>query len=273
MKKWFAALGMSMALLVAGCSDDSAGPNGGQKSTVQSIVDNGKIVVGTAPGYFPFDMKDKNGEFIGYDMDTAEAIGKALNVEVEYKQFGFDGLIPALQTGEIDIVLAGMTIRGDRALAVSFANPYYKTGQALMVPSSDKATKSWEDLDVKGNKIAVTLGTTGAFLAKDLFKNAEVLDFEDFPSAATAMQQGQADGVLYDEPGITVWKLRNSEAVTQIKGLISSENLGIALRKNDFESVQWFNSFLQSYLESPAEIASRDKWFENNDWLSEVEEN
>lgn len=272
MKKWFAVLGMSLALLVAGCSDDSAGTDGGQKSTIQSILKNKKLVVGTAPGYFPFDMKDKDGKFVGYDMDTAEAIGKALGVKVEYKQFGFDGLIPALQTGEIDMIFGGMTIRGDRALAVSFSNPYYKTGQALMVPSSDTSTKSWEDLDTKGTKVAVSLGTTGALLAKDLFKNAEVLDFEDFPGAATAMQQGQADAVLYDEPGITVWKLRNSDSVTHIEGLISSENLGIAVRKNDFESIQWLNSFLQSYIESPAELASREKWFENNEWLTEVEE-
>ncbi|MBO0601273.1 transporter substrate-binding domain-containing protein [Sporosarcina sp. E16_3] len=271
MKKWLTATLMIAVLLIAGCSKDGGGVST-EASALQNVAKNKKLVIGMSPGYFPFDMKDPKGNFVGYDVDTANAIGKWLGVPVEYKQFTFDGLIPALQTGEIDMVLAGMTIRGDRALAVSFSNPYYKTGQALMVPAKDSSTKSWEELDVKGKKIAVGIGTTGALLAKDLFKNAEIMDFEEFPSAATAMSQGQADAVLYDEPAIAVWKLRNGDQVRHVDGLISSENLGIAVKKNDIESILWLNSFLANYIDSPAELASRNKWFETSDWLNEVVE-
>jgi polar amino acid transport system substrate-binding protein len=191
---------------VVGCSNSNDGGTS-VPSTIDNVLKEKKLVVGTAPGYFPFEMKDKNGEFIGYDMDTARAIGESLGVDVEFKQFGFDGLIPALQTGEIDLIIAGMTIRGDRALAVSFANPYFKTGQVLMLPKGDSSTSSWEDLDQPGKKIAVSLGTTGALLAKQLYKNAEILDFEDFPAAAMALTQGQADGVVYDEPGVRTYEL------------------------------------------------------------------
>jgi polar amino acid transport system substrate-binding protein len=257
--------------VVVGCSNSDDGGSS-VPSTIDNVLDKKKLVVGTAPGYFPFEMKDKKGEFIGYDMDTARAIGESLGVEVEFKQFGFDGLIPALQTGEIDLILAGMTIRGDRALAVSFANPYFKTGQVLMLPKGDSSTTSWEDLDQPGKKIAVSLGTTGALLAKQLYKNAEILDFEDFPAAAMALTQGQADGVVYDEPGVRTYELMNPDSVKGIYDLISSENLGIAVRKNDLESVQWLNSFLESYIESPAELESREKWFENGDWIDDVEQ-
>lgn len=269
MKKWLAALLMITVLVIAGCSNDSGGGTS-DNTTLPKILKNKKLVIGMSTGYFPFDMKDPSGKFVGYDADTAEALAKALGVEVEYKQFTFDGLIPALQTGEIDMVFAGMTIRGDRALAVSFANPYFQTGQAVMLPSSDTKTQTWQDLDVKGNKIAVGIGTTGALLAKEVYKNAEVLDFEDFPSAAAAMAQGKANGIVYDEPAIAVWNLKNAGQVRQLEGLISSENLGIAVKKNDFEMVQWINSFLNSYIGSPAELASRHKWFETSEWLSEV---
>ena len=164
-----------------------------------------------------------------------------------------------------------MTIRGDRALAVSFANPYFATGQVLMVPKSDTATKSWEDLDQPGKKIAVSLGTTGALLAKQIFKNAEIADFEDFPAASMALVQGQADGVIYDEPGIRSYEGMNPDNVRGVYDLISKENLGIAVRKNDLETVQWLNSFLDSYKGSPAELESFSKWFENVDWMDEVE--
>ncbi|MFZ0576218.1 MAG: transporter substrate-binding domain-containing protein, partial [Psychrobacillus psychrotolerans] len=269
MKKWLAAILMITVLIIAGCSNDSGGVST-ENSTIQKVLKEKKLVIGMSPGYFPFDMKDPNGDFVGYDVDTANALGEALGVKVEYKQFTFDGLIPALQTGEVDMIFAGMTIRGDRALAVSFANPYFQTGQAVMVPGSDTKSKTWQDLDVKGNKIAVGIGTTGALLAKDVFKNAQILDFEEFPSAAAAMAQGEADAVVYDEPAIAVWKLRNEDAVTQLEGLISTENLGIAIKKNDFETIQWVNSFLSSYLGSPTELASHAKWFESSDWLDEV---
>ena len=81
----------------------------------------------------PFEMTDVDGNFIGYDIDLGKAIGESLGVEVEFKQYEFSGLIPALQVGEIDILLAGMTIRGDRAAAVSFSDTYFATGQVLMV--------------------------------------------------------------------------------------------------------------------------------------------
>ncbi|WP_419957464.1 transporter substrate-binding domain-containing protein [Psychrobacillus psychrotolerans] len=273
MKKWLVAVLMISVLIIAGCSDDSGGVST-DNSTIQKALKEKKLVIGMSPGYFPFDMKDPNGDFVGYDVDTANALAEALGkgIKVEFKQFTFDGLVPALRTGEIDMIFAGMTIRGDRALAVSFSDPYFQTGQAVMVPGTDKSTKTWQDLDVKGNKIAVGIGTTGALLAKDVFQNAEILDFEEFPSAAAAMAQGEADGVVYDEPAIAVWKLKNGDSVREIEELISTENLGIAIQKNDFDTIQWVNSFLNSYLGSPAELASRNKWFETSDWLDEVVE-
>ncbi|KXH83891.1 transporter substrate-binding domain-containing protein [Sporosarcina sp. HYO08] len=274
MKRALLFLLMSLILVLSACSDASSGSGGGEEagpSTIDKVLKNKKLVVGTAPGYFPFEMKDKKGEFIGYDIDVARAIAEALGVEIEFKQFGFDGLIPALNTGEIDIILAGMTIRGDRALAVSFANPYFSTGQVLMLPKGDTTTKSWEDLDKPGKKIAVSLGTTGALLAKQLFKEATVQDFDDFPSAGMALTQGQADGVVYDEPAIRTFEQMHEESVKGVYDLISVEELGIAVKYNDLRTVQWLNSFLASYKGSPKELESFDKWFTNIDWMDDVE--
>jgi polar amino acid transport system substrate-binding protein len=260
-----------MVLFVAGCTKNTSTEEK-VPSTIDSILKKKTLVIGTAPGYFPFEMKNTKGDFIGYDIDTANAIGEALKVDVEFKQFGFDGLIPALGTGDIDMIIAGMTIRGDRALSVSFADPYFATGQVLMVPKSDSTTKSWEELDKPGKKIAVSLGTTGALLAKQLFKNATIADFEDFPAASMALVQGQADGVVYDEPGIRSYEGMNPDNVRGVYELISKENLGIAVRKNDLETVQWLNSFIASYKGSPAELDSFSKWFDNVDWMDDVEE-
>ncbi|MDP3487415.1 MAG: transporter substrate-binding domain-containing protein, partial [Bacillota bacterium] len=131
--------------VLVGCSQQASNTGVKEQSTVERVLSKKKLVVGTAPGYLPFEMKDKQGNFIGYDIDLGKAIGAALKVDVEFKQYSFSALIPALQTGEIDMLIAGMTIRGDRALAVSFSNPYYATGQVLMLPAKDTKTTSWKE--------------------------------------------------------------------------------------------------------------------------------
>ncbi|NLK08624.1 MAG: transporter substrate-binding domain-containing protein [Firmicutes bacterium] len=237
------------------------------KSTIQKVLSKKELIIGTAPGYLPFEMLDKQGNFMGYDVDLGKAIAESLGVSVEFKQFPFAGIIPALQTGEIDMVIAGMTIRGDRALAVSFSNPYYATGQVLMVPAHDNTTSSWQDLNVKGKRIAISQGTTGALLAKQIFKEPTLMDFEDFPSATLALVNGMADALIYDEPAIRMYETMQEDSVRGVYDLISAENLGVAVAYGDFETVHWLNSFLYAYVNSPAEIESRDKWFHQTDWM------
>jgi polar amino acid transport system substrate-binding protein len=270
MKKYLALLCTLLLVLLTACGGGN-GSSSNEASTVENVVKKKTLVIGTAPGYLPFDMKDKKGNYIGYDMDLARAIGKALNVKVEFKQYEFSGLIPALQTGDIDMILAGMTIRGDRALSVSFSNPYYATGQTLMVPASDSTTTNYQQLDQAGKTIAVSQGTTGALLAKQIFKKAKVVDYPDFPSAGMAMTQGEADGIVYDEPAIKMFINMNRNKVKQVSGLISSENLGVAVKLNDLKTVQWLNSFLESYRNSPEDLASINKWFRSTDWMNQVE--
>ncbi|KAB2333372.1 transporter substrate-binding domain-containing protein [Cytobacillus depressus] len=256
---------------MTGCTKD-AGTGVSVPSTIQKVLDKKKLVIGTSAGYAPFEMKDKKGDFIGYDMDLGRAIGKALNVEVEFRDFEFSGLIPALQTGEIDLVISTMTIRGDRALAVSFTDPYYTSGQVLLLPKTDTTTKGWQDLDKKGKKITVSQGSTSALLAKELFKNAEVLDFEGFTNAALAVKQGQADAVVGDDPAVRMYESRNSDSIRGIYELLSSENLGIAVQLNDHATIQWLNSFLASYRNGLEDQKSINKWFNSTDWLDEVQD-
>lgn len=272
MKKVLSILMVGILIFaLVGCSNTSSTASVEKApSTIEKIQSNKKVVIGTAPGYLPFEMKDVQGNFVGYDIDIGRAIAEALGVPVEFKQYEFSGLIPALQTGDIDMILAAMTIRGDRALAVSFSNPYYATGQVLMVSAKDTTTKSWMDLDVEGKTIAVSQGTTGALLAKQLFKKAKVVDYGDFPTASMAIVQGKADGIVYDEPGIRMYEIMNKDGVRGIYDLISAENLGIVVRHNDLETVYWLNAFLEGYKDSPKDLESVEKWFKSTDWIETI---
>lgn len=272
MKKVISILIIVVLILgLVGCGQGPASGGEQKTSTLEKIQQNKKVVIGTAPGYLPFEMKDIDGNFIGYDIDIGTAIAESLGVEVEFKQYEFSGLIPALQTGDLDLIIAGMTIRGDRAAAVSFSNPYYATGQVLMLNADDTTTTSWEDLDVSGKIIATSQGTTGALLSKQLFKNAEVVDYDTFPTAAMAITQGKADAIIYDEPAVRMYEIMN-DGVRGIYDLISAENLGIVAQHNDLEMVQWLNSFLYGYKDSPTDLDSIDKWFHSTDWMEIIED-
>lgn len=261
-----------LLLLLNACTqaESTADP---ASSLLTKVQEKKKLVIGTAPGYFSFEMLDKNGEFVGYDMDLGRAIGNSLGVDVEFKQFKFDALIPALQTGDIDIVIAANTIRGDRAKAVSFSNPYYATGQIVLVSSKDQTSKSWKDLNKKGLKIGTEQGTTGSLLAKKTFEEATVVDFDQYTEAVMALTKGDIDAVIYDEPLIRVTEQMQKGKVRAIYELISKENLGVMVPHGDLQMVQWLNSFLYEYLGSPEELDSQQKWFHSTDWLKEVEGN
>lgn len=272
MKKWLLALVTVMAMVVlAACGSGDESKSGDKAtSTIDQVKETKKLVIGTNAGYYPFEMIDKDGVMVGYDMDVAAAIAKELGAEVEVKQFGFDALIPALQSGKIDMVLAGMTITDERSAVVNFADAYYETGQSVMVASDSKVTDA-KELDKKGTSIAVQIGTTGSIVANKEFKNAEIKEFEDFPSAALAAQQGQVDAVVYDEPAIKVYALQNEGKVKTLDGLLASDKLGIALKKDDDATLEWVNEFLGTYIGSDEEKATRAKWFEQNDWLDTVD--
>ncbi|WP_397537954.1 transporter substrate-binding domain-containing protein [Rummeliibacillus pycnus] len=269
MKKVFVLLIIVLSVILTACGGSGTDSSDSGTSTIEKVKKNKKIVIGTAPGYAPFEMVDLKGKYVGYDIDTAKAIGKALGVKVEFKEYAFDGLIAALQVGEIDMIVSGMTITGPRALSVSFANPYYKTKQVALVPSSDTTTKKWTDLDKKGKKIATVIGTTGQLITKNTFKHAEIKDYKEMPAAALAMISGQIDGVVYDESSVRIWSKENGKSRV-IDNQISAENLGIAIKHNDLKTVQWLNSFLYSYLDGPDELKSRKYWFESDEWYANI---
>lgn len=273
MKKVISILMIAVLMLgIVGCTQSSTSSGEQQISTLTKVQQDKKIIIGTAPGYMPFEMKDINGNFVGYDIDIGNAIGEALDVEVEWRQYEFSGLLPALQTGDIDLVIAGMAIRGNRALSVSFSNPYYETAQILMVNSNDTTTKTWEDLDVEGNIIATSQGTTGGLLAKQLFKKAEVVDYDSFPSAAMAIAQGRAHGIIYEEPAIRFYEMMN-EGVRGVYAPVTFVKTGMAIRHNDFAMINWVNSFLYGYIGGAKDLESVNKWFHSTDWMEEIQKN
>ena len=129
MKKILAAL-----LVMLGLNAVADDINLWQKSTLNSIVQKGVLTVGLEPGYMPFEMKDKQGNIIGFDVDMANEMAKAMGVKLQLVPTAWDGIIAGLLTGKYDIIMSGMTITQERNLKINFANPYISVGQTILAP-------------------------------------------------------------------------------------------------------------------------------------------
>ncbi len=161
--------------------------------------DAGKtFIVATEPTFPPFEMIDKNtGTLTGFDIDLIKAIGKEVDLNIQIESLPFDGIIPALQSGTIQAAISENTITAERAQSIAFSSPYFKATLAIAVQENNNSVKSIEDL--KGKRIAVQIGTTGAMEAAKV-PNAEIVTFDSPAIALQELVNGKVDAVINDRP-------------------------------------------------------------------------
>lgn len=240
-----------------------------EMTTLEKIKDREKIIIGTAPGYFPFEMIDNQGEVMGFDIDMAEAIADQLGVELEIKSFQWAGVIPALQTGKVDMLIAGMTITPKRALKVTFSQPYFDTGLAMLVNENVEGITSWKELDKKGVKIGVCLGQTSDFYAESYFENAEIVKYQGSENLALAVMSSKVEAGIHDEPWVLIAAQKNKEKTYAVTEVHAKQSLGLTLPYNDLEFKAWIDSFLTYYKQRPEYQQSYDYWFVDMPWLDQ----
>ena len=133
-----------------------------KNSTLEQILQKGELRVGFEAGYMPFEMTDKKGEFVGFDIDIAKMMAKAMGVKFVPVNTAWDGIIPSLITGKFDIIMSGMTVTQERNLKVNFADPYIVVGQAILLNKKHEgAVTSYKDLNDAKFIVTSKLGTTG----------------------------------------------------------------------------------------------------------------
>lgn len=205
-----------------------------------------RLAVGMELAYPPFEMTDAQGHPIGVSVDLAQALGKFLKRDVEIQNIPFDGLIPALKTGKIDLIISSMTATAERAQSIDFSEPYLKTGLCLLV-GKNSTIKSIEDLDQAGKTVAVKLGTTGHNYALQKIKHAKVLVLDKEDACVLEVVQGKADAFIYDQMSTFKNWQRNRDQVRAILKPFQEESWAIGLRKGNQELAQKVNSFLKEF--------------------------
>ena len=241
-----------------------------QKSTLNSILQKGELTVGLEPGYMPFEMKDKQGNIIGFDVDVANEMAKAMGVKLKLVPTAWDGIIAGLLTGKYDIIISGMTITQERNLKINFATPYISVGQTILA-NKKFAGKKWSDLDKPEYTIVTKIGVTGEIAARKMFKKAKIRTFETEADAAQEVLNGNADAMVYDKPYNAIFFAeKGAGKLVHIDEELTYEPLGFAVRKGDPDFLNWLNNFLNQAQHDGTYQKIYDRWFKDTAWQKKV---
>ena len=187
-----------------------------------------KVIVATDTAFVPFEFK-QNGVYVGFDVDMWDAIAKELKLDYELRPMDFNGIIPALQTKQVDVALAGITIKDERKKVIDFSDGYYDSGFLLMVPA-DSAIKGVEDL--KGKTLALKTGTSAADYAKEHFKDTTLRQFPNIDNAYLELRTGRVDAAMHDTPNVLYYiATAGKGAVKSVGAQMMAHEYGIGFPK------------------------------------------
>lgn len=241
MKKLLALL-MAAAMIVlcfAACG-------GSGNDTDTDTQDGKKYLIYSDKAFAPFEYLDtETNKYAGVDVDLLAAIAEDQGFTYDIKFEGFDAAMGAVQSGQADAMIAGMTIRADREEIFDFSDGYFEDGSILVVAASNDSIKSEEDL--KGKKIACKIGTTSTDYAKSIQEKYgfEITTFEGSPEMYQAVLNGNADA-CFEDYSVVGWAIKNdSVALKTIGEIVNPGSYGFAVNKGkNAELIEMFNKGL-----------------------------
>lgn len=259
-------------MLLALCIAAGGGASVAVADTLDDIKQRGVLRVGMEPGYMPFELTNQKGEIIGFDVDMAKRMAKALNVKLELVSTAWDGIIPSLITGKFDVIMSGMTITDERSQSIDFAQPYIVIGQTLLLRKDlAKQVKSYKDLNDPKYKIASKLGTTGEIAAKAKIPNAKYFSYETEQEAVMEVVNGKIDAFVYDSPyNAVAFAEKGQGKLVFLDQPFTDEPLGWGVRKGNQKFVAWLNEFLAQSKKDGTYDKIYGKWFKDSAWLKEL---
>ena len=190
--------------------------------------------VGMELTYPPFETKDAQGNPDGVGVRLAEVVAKDLGRPLKIVPMEFTGLIPALKSGNVDLVISSMTATEDRRQSIEFSVPYAFTGLSILTGKQSKV-QSADDLKIPGTRIAVKAGTTGEAWAVANLPEAKRTAFGEDAACVLEVAQGRADAFIYDQLSIYRYHKRNAETTRALLTPFVEENWAVGIAKENTE--------------------------------------
>ncbi len=234
---------------------------------LQDVLNTGTLRVGVTL-FAPWAERGRNGELVGFEVDVTRQLAADLGVEAVLLPYEVDRLIPALESGEIDLIAAGLTITPERALHVNFSNPYAESGIALATHlERTAAVNDVTALNDESFTIAAVEGSVGVELARRLWPRARVRVFASAEQAGNALIAGEVHGYVEDEPVPTFLALENPGVIDVPMGrpLLASP-AGFAVNKGDPDFLAFLYAWITAREADTWLPTTLSYWFKSLAW-------
>lgn len=273
MRSLCSILAIALAVVLSSMPAFAADHELASKSTLNTILKRGELKVGLDAGYMPFEMTNKKGEIVGFDVDVATEMAKAMGVKLTIVNTDFDGMIPALMADKFDIIISGMTVNQARNLQINFSDPYIVVGQAILLNKKHEGkVLSYKDLNDPKYTVCSRIGTTGEQATKRLIPKAKYKSFEKEADGAMQVVNGQVDAFIYDMPFLAVFMAQQGgNNLVFLDEVFTFEPLGLGVKKGDPDFLNWLDNFLRQIKADGRYDKIYSKWIKGTDWLKDVQ--
>jgi polar amino acid transport system substrate-binding protein len=248
----------------------------GEPTRVAPVLDRilakRELVVGTAADMPPLNMTLKDGKIVGMEVDIATMMANSIEVKLTLKPMPFHALLPALEAGQVDLILSGMTMTPTRNTQVAFAGPYFGSGTSVLIKQENVASlQSTEMMNNPDVTLAALKGSTSQRFVERFAPKAKLVPTDDYDQAIAMVLDNKVRAMVADFPicNVSVYRYRD-KGLTTLKSPLNYEPLGIALSPNDPLFLNWVQNFVAYLINSGDLSVLRQKWFEDASWVPQL---
>jgi polar amino acid transport system substrate-binding protein len=240
-------------------------------STLAGIQKKGELVVGTTGTQPPLNATAKTGEIIGYDADLARFIARSMGVKIKFEKMPFAKLLPALESGKIDMIISSMTMTLERNLKVAFVGPYYVSGKGILTRGDSVAQLQQGDgLNNPEFKVAALANSTSKEFVKATAPQAQLVEIPSYDAGLEMLKLDQINAMVADYPfcAFSAFRYRDQGLVAG-QSRLTFEPLGIAVHPDPL-LLNWLRNFVIMLDGSGQLKMLGKKWFESGDWIQQL---
>ena len=274
-----AILAAAFGLALFGCQSsslfggsDAGRPAAHSANSLPAILERGELRVAMSGDLPPLNMKNKQGEIIGLEVDLVSALAHAMGLEVRIVETPFSELIPTLERGDVDLVISGMTMTPERNARVAFVGPYFISGTSILTKSEDIASEEEPaNLDGPSRKFAALAGSTSAMFVKEVMPQSKLVTTESYDDAVAMVINDEVDGLVADFQVciLSTWRFADA-GLMAVRTPFTVEPLGIALPPDEPLLHNLVSNYLNTLEDTGLLAQLKAKWLSDGSWLSEL---
>ena len=272
MRKWIIVFA-SLLLLLSGCAQTNSNTaNASDSPVIDRIMKRGELVVGMAGNMPPLNMTSKEGELMGYEVDLARAMAKAMGVRAKLEVIPFAELLPSLQSGKIDLIVSNMTITPGRNLKAAFVGPYFESGKAFLTKMKTIAiAEDPEDIDAQNTKLVALKGSTSQAFVEKAIPEATLITTDDYDEAVKMVLEDKVHAMVADYPICVVSIFRYpDQGLISVVTTLTYEPIGVGVPPGDPLLVNWVENFMGIAEETGLLQELKERWLLRADWLDRL---